>query len=124
MQMQKETGIIWHEGRLISRCTWIRVLSTTEPWGDKKCEDWKRSSARTLSVTAPEGSEDIPIEQIIFTVKYTDDFVLQGMIERLIKIERYYGMEMSVEKMKVMRISREPPQIQIVVDKKQLENVE
>ena len=77
-----------------------------------------------LFVTAPEGSEDIPIEQVIFTVKYTDDFVLQGMIERLIKIERCYGMEMSVEKMKVMRISGEPPQIQIAVDKKQLENVE
>jgi len=33
-------------------------------------------------------------------------------------------MEMNVEKTKVMRISRQPSPIQIVVDQKQAENVE
>jgi hypothetical protein len=49
-------------------------------------------------------------------VKYADDLVLlareeevlQGMVDRLSEIERRYGMEMNVEKSKVMRISREP----------------
>jgi hypothetical protein len=48
-------------------------------------------------------------------VKYADDLVLlakeekvlQGMVDRLIEIGRRYGMEMNVEKTKVMRISRQ-----------------
>ena len=36
---------------------------------------------------------------------------------------RYYGMEMNVEKTKVMRISRQPSPVTITVDQKQLENV-
>ena len=51
--------------------------------------------------------------QIIHTVKYADDLVslakeekvLQDMIDKLIEIGRCYGMEMNVEKTKVMRIS-------------------
>ena len=51
-----------------------------------------------------------------FTVKYADDLVLlakeekvlQDMIDKLIEIGRCYGMEMDVEKTKVMRISRQP----------------
>ena len=42
----------------------------------------------------------------------------------LSKIGRYYGMEMSAEKTKVIRISRPPSSVQIMVDQKQLENVE
>ena len=53
--------------------------------------------------------------QIIQTVKYTADLVLmakeetvlQGIIDKLIEIGRCYGVEMSVEKTKVMRISRQ-----------------
>jgi hypothetical protein len=65
-------------------------------------------------------------------VKYADDLmllareekVLQGMVDRLIEIGRRYGMEMSVEKTKVMRISRQPSPMKIMIDQKQLENVE
>jgi hypothetical protein len=65
---------------------------------------------------ALEGLGDFKIGgQIIHTVKYTDDLVLlakegnvlQDTIDKLIEIERYYGMEMNVEKTKVMRISRQ-----------------
>ena len=35
-----------------------------------------------------------------------EETVLQGMIDKLIETGRYYGMEMNVEKTKVMRISR------------------
>jgi len=70
--------------------------------------------------------------QVIHTVKYADDLVLlankemvlQGMIDRLIETGRWYGMEMNVEKTKVMRISTQPSPIQIVKHKKKLENME
>jgi hypothetical protein len=62
-------------------------------------------------------------------VKYADDLVLlakedtvlQGMIDRLIEIGRRYGMEMNVQKTKVMRISRQPYPIKIMIDKKTIE---
>ena len=70
--------------------------------------------------------------QIIHTVKYADDLVLlakeekvpQDMIDKLIEIGRCYGMEMNVEKTKVMRISRQPFPVKIMIDQKELENVE
>jgi hypothetical protein len=65
-------------------------------------------------------------------VKYADDFVLlakeeivlQDMIDKLIEIGRCYGMEMNVEKTKVMTISRQPLPVKLMIDQKQLENVE
>jgi hypothetical protein len=70
--------------------------------------------------------------QIIHTVKYADDLVLlakeekvlQDMTDKLIESGRCYGVEMNVEKTKVMRISRQPSPVKITVDQKQLENVE
>jgi len=50
--------------------------------------------------------------------------VLQSMIVKLIEIGRCYGMEINVEKTKVMRISRQPSPVTIFIDQKQLENVE
>ena len=49
--------------------------------------------------------------------------VIQGMIVKLIEIGTCYGMEMNVEKTKVMRISRQPTPVTIKIDQKQLENV-
>ena len=45
------------------------------------------------------------------------------MIDKLIEIGRCYRMEMNVEKTKVMRISRQPLPVKIIIDQKQLENV-
>ena len=45
------------------------------------------------------------------------------MIDKLIETGRYYGMEINVEKTKVMRISRQPFPGTITIDQKQLENV-
>jgi hypothetical protein len=53
-----------------------------------------------------------------------EEKVLQGMIDRLIEIGRCYGMEMNVGKTKVMKISRQPSPMKIMIDQKQLENVE
>jgi hypothetical protein len=65
-------------------------------------------------------------------VKYADDLVLlakeekvlQDMIDKLIEIGRCYGMGMTVEKTKVMRISRQSLTVKLIIDQKQLENVE
>ena len=46
------------------------------------------------------------------------------MIDKLIEIGRCYGIEINVEKTKVMRISRQPFPVKIIIDQKQLENVE
>lgn len=46
------------------------------------------------------------------------------MSERTIKIGRFYGKEINVEKSKVMRISRQRSPIQIIRDQRQPENVE
>jgi hypothetical protein len=53
-----------------------------------------------------------------------EEKVLQDLTDKLIEIERCYGMEMNVEKTKVMEISRQPFPVKIVIDQKQLENVE
>ena len=61
---------------------------------------------------------------IIHTVKYADDLVLlakeekvlQKMIDNLIETGRCYGMEMNVEKTKIIRISRQPSPVQIMRD--------
>ena len=45
------------------------------------------------------------------------------MIDKLIETGRYNGMEMNVEKTKLMRISRQPSPVTIMIDQKQLENV-
>ena len=56
-------------------------------------------------------------------MKYADDLVLmakeetvlQGMIDKITEIGRCYGMEMNVEKTKVMRISRQPSPVTIMI---------
>ena len=65
-------------------------------------------------------------------MKYADDHaliskeetVLKSMIDKLIEIGRCYGIEMNVEKTKLMRISRQPSPVAIMIGQKQLENVE
>jgi len=61
------------------------------------------------------------IDDLVLMAK--EETVLQGMIDKLIEIGSCYGMEMNVEKTKVMRISRQPSPVTIMIDQKQLENV-
>ena len=85
-----------------------------------------------LTKEALEGLGDLKIGgQIIHTVKYADDLVLlakeekvlQDMINKLTEIGKSYGMEMNVEKTKVIRISRKPFPVKIIIHQKQLVNV-
>jgi len=65
-------------------------------------------------------------EQVLHNVKYADDlcYCLQGITDRLIEIGRYFEMKKNVEKSKVIRISRQPSELQIMRDQTQLENME
>jgi hypothetical protein len=54
---------------------------------------------------------------------WREDLVLQGMTDGLTETERCCGMEINAEKTEVMRISREPSPLQIIINQKQLDNV-
>jgi hypothetical protein len=59
-------------------------------------------------------------------VKYADDLlllakeekVLLGMIAKLTELGRCYGMETNVEKIKVMKFSRQPFPVKIIIGQK------
>jgi hypothetical protein len=53
-----------------------------------------------------------------------EEAVLQDMVDRLIENRRFYGMEVNVGKPQVMRLSRQLSPGQIMIDQKQLENME
>ena len=53
-----------------------------------------------------------------------EETVLQGMIHRLIEIGRCCGTQLQAEITKVIRMSGQPSQLQIMIDQKQLENFE
>jgi hypothetical protein len=61
-------------------------------------------------------------------VRYADDLVLlaeeetilPSMIDKPIGVGRGYGMEINVEKTKIMRISRQAAPLQIKIDKNRL----
>ena len=85
-----------------------------------------RDPRECLTKEALEGFGDFKIGgQIIHTVKYADDLVLlakegnvlQKMIDTLIEIGGCYGMEMNVEKTKVMRISKQQIPVKIMIEK-------
>jgi len=81
--------------------------------------------SKCLTKEALEGFGDFKIGgQIIHTVQYADDVVLltkekkvlQDMIDKLNEIGRCYGMEMNVEKTKVMRILRQPSPVKTMIE--------
>jgi hypothetical protein len=53
-----------------------------------------------------------------------EEKAIQDMIDKLIEIGRCYGMEIKVEKTQIMRISRQLFPVKVMIDQKQLENVE
>jgi hypothetical protein len=78
-----------------------------------------------------EGLEDFKMEgQVIRTVKYADGIVLLAekvlhwMSDRITQTGTCCGMELDKEKSEVMKISREPSQLQIMTDQKQVDNLE
>jgi len=147
MQILKVTGIGWCERRLISNLYMAKSVKVRMNRGVTRSVKIGRGVrqgcclspilfnlySECLTKEALEGFRDFKIRgQIIHTVKYADDLVLlakeekvlQNMTDKLIEIGRFYGMEMNVEKTKVIRISRQPFPVKIMIDQKQLENME
>ena len=140
MQILRETGIDWRERRLISNLYMVQSVKMRLNRGETRSMKIGRRVrqgcclspilfnlySKYFTKEALEGG------QIIHTAKYADGLVvltkeekvLQDMTDKLIEIGRCYGMEMNVEKTKVMRISRQPFPVKIMIDQKQLENVE
>jgi hypothetical protein len=146
MQILKGIQINWCKRRLISKLYMEQSVKIQLDQGEKRSVKIGRGVrqgcclspilfnlySEYLTKEALEGSGDFEIEgQVICTVKYADDLmllaredkVLQGMIDRLTEIGRRYGMEMNMEKTKVMRISRQPSPIKIMIHQKQLERM-
>ena len=139
MQILKATGIDWHETRMITRwymyqCVRVR-LDQEETRSVKTGREVRQECCLSPILFNLYGEYSIHEAlngfgdfrtggQVIRTVKYVDDLVLvakketvlQNTIDRLIEIERCYGMEMNVraEKTKVMKISREPSPVEIM----------
>jgi hypothetical protein len=140
MQIPKRIGIDWRETRLIIKLYMEQSVKIRLDQGETRNVKIGRGVrqgccfspilynlySEYLTKEPLEGFGGFKIGQVIRTVKYADGLVLlaRGMVDRLIEIGRRYGMEMNVEKTKVMRISRQPSPIKIMIDQKQLKNVE
>ena len=79
-----------------------------------------------VCTAAPEmvPKQQIEMYSLELVLLATEEKVLQDMIDKIIEIGRYYGMEMNVEKTRILRILRQPLPVTIMIDQKQLENVE
>jgi hypothetical protein len=143
MQILEGIGIDWRARRLISKLYMKQRVKARLNQGETRSVKIGRGVrqgcclspilfnlySEYLTKEALEWFGDFKIRgQVICTVKYADDLVLlareENMVDRLIEIGRRCGMEMNVEKSKVMRISRQPSPMKIMIDKKQLKNVE
>ena len=90
------------------------------------------SYSENLNNEALEGFGNFKIRKIIRTIKFIDELglpaeeetVLQGVIDGLIETGRCFVMEINVEKSKAMRISRQQFPVHIIINQKQLENME
>jgi hypothetical protein len=127
MQTLKVTGIDWRERKLISNLYMAQIVKVRLNRGETRSVKIGRGVRKECCLSpilfnvyseffakeALEGRGDFKIGgKSIHTVKYADDLVLlakeekvlQDMIDKLIEIGRCYGMEMNVEKTKIMRI--------------------
>jgi hypothetical protein len=146
MQILKGIRIDWREIRLICKLYMEQSVKVRLDQGETRSVKIGRGVRQSCCLSpilfnlyseyftkeALEGFGDFKVGQVIRAVKYEndlvllakEDWVLQGMIYRLIETGRRYGMEMNVEETKVIRISRQPSTTKIAIDRKQLENVE
>jgi hypothetical protein len=128
MQNLKGTGIDCAKDDWSTNCssTWIRALRPkldpveTKFW--RLAEEFEKDAVcRRLSSTCTANAlprkplNSLENSKYEDTVKCADDLVLlveeepllQGVLERLIEIGRWYGMEINVDKTKVLRISKQ-----------------
>jgi len=139
MQILKGTGIDWRERRLISNLYVAQSVKVRLDRGETRSVKIGRSVRQgcylspILSIVYSEYLTKVALErfgdfkiggQIIHAVKHADELVLlakeekmlQDMIDKLTEIGSCYGMEMNVEKAKVMRIARQPFPVKIMIE--------
>jgi hypothetical protein len=144
MQTVKETGIDWRKIILISNLYMVQGAKVRLNRGETRSVKIGRGVrqgcclspivfnlySECLTKEAFKGFGDLKIGgQILHTVKYADELVLlakeekvlQDMIHKLIEIGSFYGMKINVKKTKVMRISRQPLPVKIMIDQNNLE---
>ena len=140
MQILKRTGTDWREKRLISKLYMDQSVKVRLDRGEARSVQIGRGVrqgrclspilfnlySECLTKDALDGLGDFNMGKIIQTVKYADDIVLMAKEETvlLIEIGSCYGMEINVEQTKVIRISRQPSPVTIMIDQKQLESLE
>ena len=147
MQILKGTGTEWRERRLLSNLYMTQSVKVRPNRGEtRSVKNGRRVRqgcclspllfnlySECLTKETPEEFVDFKTGgQIIHTVKYADDLVLLAKEEKVLQdindkvtgMGGCYGMEMNVEETNVMRISRQPFPVKIVINQKQLENVE
>jgi len=139
MWILKGNGIEWRERRLIGNFYMPQTVKVLLNRGETRSVKTGRGVTQgcclspilfnlyseCLTKEALERFGDFKIRgQIMHTVKYADELVLlakeetvlQDMFYKLIEIGRCYGMEMNVEKTKVMRISRQQFPVKVMID--------
>jgi hypothetical protein len=122
-EILKKTGIDWHERRMISKLCMDQSVKARLDQGLTKSVKTGRGVRQGCCLSGllfhlysehvtQEALEDLGDfkvgGQIISTVRYADDLVLlakeetilQGKIDKLIEVERGYGMEIIVEKLR------------------------
>jgi len=138
MQILKRTGISWRERRFINKLYMDQRVKVQLDRGQTRSVQIGRGVrqecclspilfnlySECLTGEALDGLGDLNIGgQVIQTVKYADELllmakeetVLQGMINKLTETGSCYGLEMNVEKTKVVRISRQPSPVTIMI---------
>jgi retron-type reverse transcriptase len=139
MQILKETVSDWRERSLINNLFMAQSVKIQLNRGETRSVKIGRGVrqgcclspivfnlySECITKEALKGFREFKIGgKIIHTVKYAEEpvlltkeeKVLQDMIDKLIEIGRCYGMEMNVEKTKLMRISKQPFQVKSIID--------
>jgi hypothetical protein len=140
MQILKETGIDWRERRMIRNLYMAQSVKVRLNRGETRSVKTGRGvrqgcclspilfnlCSECLIKETLEGFGEFKIGAQIIPTVYADGLVLlakeervlQGMIDKLNKTGRCYGMEKKKKKTEVMRISRQPSTVKIMIDQK------
>jgi hypothetical protein len=147
LEILKEIGVDWRDRRLIYNLYMGQRVKVRLEQGETNGVEIGRGVRQGCCMSpilfnlygewlvkeALEGLGDFKIGgRRINTAKYADDLsvlakteeVLQVMMDKLEKTGKEYGMEINIEKSKVMRISKKQKPLQIKVGGQKLENVE
>jgi hypothetical protein len=122
MKVLKGIGINWHERRLVSKLYMDQSVKVQVVQGKARSVKTGRGVRQGCCQRVWRLQNRTSNSHLVLLA--TEGTVLQDLIGRLIETVRRYGKAKNVEKIKVMRILRQSSPVQIMIDQKQLENVE